>query len=70
MNTTSSLSNPNGIEFGNDNPPFEKYFGQSSFFGGTAPLDIVYGKQTDSSFTSTERKKAHDASSLLILTLS
>jgi hypothetical protein len=44
---TSTLSNPSGIEFGvGDNPPFLKYFGQSSFFGGTAPLDIVYGKRS------------------------
>ena len=40
----STLPNPNNIVFYDDKPPFLKYFGQESFFGGEAPIAQVWGK--------------------------
>lgn len=38
-----NVTNPNGIVFGEDTPPFLQYKGQESFFGGSAPLSEVVG---------------------------
>ena len=43
MSVNSTLPNPNGIVFSENVPPLLQYFGQETYFGGTPPIDQVYG---------------------------